>query len=108
MTWWENAITWGLSILVLGVSVWGVWVTKKSNKAVRRQSLEQELAQIDIEIKDIEAQQEDAKSRGLAETQHTFGCNVPNPYGGVVVMLELKKQALVDRKKEVKKQLQQL
>lgn len=108
MTWWENAITWGLSILVLGVSVWGVWVTKKSNKAVMRLNLEQELARINSEIDEIEAQQADADARGAAATQHIIGANVPNPYGGVVVMLELKKRNLQDRRAKIKKQLQQL
>ena len=108
MTWWENAITWGLSLLVLGVTIWGVWVTKKSNKAVMRQNLEQELAQIEADIKEIDAQQADAEARGAAETKNIYGVNVPNPYGGVSFMLELKKQALLDRKAKIKKQLQQL
>ena len=108
MMWWENAITWGLSLLVLGVSIWGVWVTKKSNKAVMRQNLEQELAQIEAEIKEIEAQQADAEARGQAATQHVYGVNVPNPYGGVSFMLELKKHTLIERRGNIIKQLEKI
>ena len=108
MTWWENAITWGLSLLVLGVTIWGVWVTKKSNKAVMRQNLEQELAQIDAEIKEIDAQQADAEARGHAATQNVYGVNVPNPYGGVSLMLEIKKHTLIERRGKVIAQLKQL
>lgn len=108
MMWWEYAITWGLSLLVLGVTIWGVWVTKKSNKAVMRQNLEQELAQIDAELKDIEAQQADADARGHEATRHIYGVDAPNPYGGTVFMLELKKRTLQDRRAKIITQLKQL
>ena len=81
---------------------------KKANKAAMRQNLEQELARIETDIKDIEAQQEDARGRGQAQTQHIFGTNIPNPYAGVIIMLEQKKQNLKDRKAEIIRQLQQL
>ena len=81
---------------------------KNANKAAMRQNLEQELARIETDIRNNEARQEDAKRRGQAETQHIYGCNVPNPYSGVIQSLEVNKQNLQDRKAEIIRQLQQL
>jgi predicted negative regulator of RcsB-dependent stress response len=97
-----------LSSATLIVSSLGILFGWKWHKDSKRQNLEQELARIEIELKEIDAQQADADARGAAATQHIIGANVPNPYGGVSFMLELKKQALLDRKAKIKKQLQQL
>jgi predicted negative regulator of RcsB-dependent stress response len=97
-----------LSSATLIVSSLGIFLGWKWHKDSKRQNLEQELARIEIELKEIDAQQADADARGAAATQHIIGANVPNPYGGVSFMLELKKQALLDRKAKIKKQLQQL
>ena len=54
MTWWENAITWGLSILVLGVTIWGIRSNKKDNKKIMRQNAQAEINRIQSEIYQID------------------------------------------------------
>lgn len=97
-----------LTAATLIVTSLGIWFGWRWHKETKRQSFEQELARIETDIKDIEAQQEDARGRGQAQTQHIYGTNIPNPYAGVIIMLEQKKQNLKDRKAEIIRQLQQL
>ena len=54
MTWWENMITWGLSVLVLGVTICGIRNNKKDNKALMRQNTQSEINRINSELYQIE------------------------------------------------------
>ena len=53
MTWWENAITWGLSAVVLGVTIWGIKNNKKDYKELMRQNTQSEINRINSEIYQI-------------------------------------------------------
>lgn len=97
-----------LTAATLIVTSLGIWFGWRWHKETKRQSLEQELARISAEINEIEAQRADAEARGKAEIKYITSACVPNPYGGVIVMLELKKRNLQNRQAEIKKQLQQL
>lgn len=103
-----NTIIIIISAATLLVSIAGIvfgWLWHKDS--VRR-NFKQELARIDIEIADIEAQQEDARIRGEAALSGIYSAGIPNPNGGVIAMLEFKKRALLVRKAEIERQLKQL
>lgn len=104
----ENITIICLTAATLIVSALGLFFGWRWHKVMRRQNLEQELARIDAELREIDALQADADARGAAATQHTFGVNVPNPYGGVSFMWELKKKTLQDRREEIIRQLEQI
>ena len=105
---WVSIIAMVFSGIGLIISVMALIQSKKSNKAAMRQNLEQELASINAEIKNIEAQQAEAEARGKAETRNITSACVPNPYEDVIQRLELKKQNLLGRKGEISRQLKQL
>lgn len=105
----ESTVIICLTAATLIVSSLGIWFGWIWHKAIKRQSLEQELAQIEADIKEIDAQQAEAEARGRAEMQHIYSANVqPNPYGGVSFMLELKKRTLIERRAKIITQLKQL
>lgn len=97
MTWWENLITWGLSILVLGVTIWGIRSNKKDNKKIMRQNAQAEINRIQSEIYQID------KETRLIEGEHS---NVFGHYQDVSQINRISE--LKARKKNLEQQLKQL
>lgn len=97
MTWWENAITWGLSLLVLGVTIWGIRSNKKDNKKIMRQNAQAEINRIQSEIYQID------KEIRLIEGEHSNTYGIYRDVSQTNRISELKA-----RKKNLEQQLKQL
>ena len=101
---WEAIISISLSVIILVVTVWGVCVTKKSNKAVMRQNLEIEYNGIMRDLADIDAQIRKEEVIGNEMNRHVYGIH-PNPLSQEIDALKRKQSILLRRKQEIEQQL---
>ena len=96
------------TIIGVVVACFAVCIAKRLNKAVLRQNLEIELNRTEIELKDVEAQIERAKTEGNAQTANIYGVQSSNPRVGEIFALMNKQNALEKRKAEIQTQLNEL
>ena len=96
-----------LTAATLIVSSLGIWFGWKWHKANIRHSLEQELAGIERDLANIEVEIEREKSAGHEQMSHIYGMVHPqaNPHIAEINALIEKKDVLLKRKQEIKKQL---
>lgn len=99
-----------LTAATLIVTSLGIWFGWRWHKATKRQSLEQELAGINRELADIAVQIEREKSAGHEQMSHIYGMvhQQANPHIAEINALIDKRDILLERKAEIKKQLEQL
>lgn len=100
---WISIIALVFSGIGTGVSIWAIFVAKKSNSKVLHQNLESELASIETEIADINVQIERAKNAPPPE--RVYGLRQFPHYAPEVKALNEKKNALLKRKQEIERQL---
>lgn len=99
---WVSIIAVVFSGIGVGVSIWAIIVAKKSNKAVLKQNLEKELAEIEQELADVEIQITEMQSK----PRRVYGVVRPmDPEWKKMHALEGKKNALLKRKQEIIQQL---
>jgi hypothetical protein len=101
---WESIISITIAAIGVGISILAFIEAKKANKIVLQQNTEKELADIDKEIVEINAQVARLEVEGEEKNSHIFGI-LPNPYQGTIDNLNKRKDFLLDRKQQIKKQL---
>ena len=101
---WESIISITIAAIGVGISILAFIEAKRANKAVLQQNREKELADIDKEIVGIDAQVERLEVEGEEKNSHIFGI-LPNPYQGTIDNLNKRKDFLLNRKQQIKKQL---
>ena len=101
---WESIISITIAAIGVGISILAFIEAKKANKAVLQQNREKELADIDKEIVEINAQVARLEVEGEEKNSHIFGI-LPNPYQGTIDNLNKRKDFLLNRKQQIKKQL---
>ena len=101
---WESIISITIAAIGVGISILAFIEAKKANKAVLQQNREKELADIEKEIVEINAQIARLEVEGEEKNSHIFGI-LPNPYQGTIDNLNKRKDFLLDRKQQIKKQL---
>ena len=101
---WESIISITIAAIGVGISILAFIEAKKANKAVLQQNREKELADIDKEIVEINAQVARLEVEGEEKNSHVFGI-LPNPYQGTIDNLNKRKDFLLNRKQQIKKQL---
>lgn len=100
----ESIISISIAAIGVGISIWAFIEAKKANKIVLQQNREKELADIDKEIVEINAKIERLKVEGEEKNSHIFGI-LPNPYQGTIDNLKQRKDSLLNRKQQIRKQL---
>lgn len=100
----ESIISITIAAIGVGISIWAFIEAKKANKAVLQQNREKELADIDKEIVEINAKIERLKVEGEEKNSHIYGF-LPNPYQGTIDNLKQRKDSLLNRKQQIRKQL---
>ena len=100
----ESIISISIAAIGVGISIWAFIEAKKANKIVLQQNREKELADIDKEIVEINAQVARLEVEGEEKNSHIFGIR-PNPYQETIDNLNKRKDFLLDRKQQIKKQL---
>lgn len=100
----ESIISITIAAIGVGISILAFIEAKKANKAVLQQNREKELADIDKEIVEINAKIERLKVEGEEKNSHIYGF-FPNPYQGTIDTLKQRKDSLLNRKQQIKKQL---
>lgn len=100
----ESIISVSIAAIGVGISIWAFIEAKRANKAVLQQNREKELADIDKEIVEINAQIAKLKADGEEKNSHIYGI-FPNPYQGTIDTLKQRKDSLLNRKQQIKKQL---
>ncbi|MBQ8387220.1 MAG: hypothetical protein IJX48_07235 [Paludibacteraceae bacterium] len=101
---WDSIISISIAAIGVGISIWAFIEAKKANKAVLQQNREKELADIDKEIVEINAKIERLKVEGEEKNSHIYGF-LPNPYQGTIDTLKQRKDSLLNRKQQIRKQL---
>ena len=101
---WESIISITIAAIGVGISILAFIEAKRANKAVLQQNREKELADIDKEIVEINAQVARLEVEGEEKNSHVFGI-LPNPYQGTIDNLNKRKDFLLNRKQQIKKQL---
>ena len=101
---WESIISITIAAIGVGISILAFIEAKRANKAVLQQNREKELADIDKEIVEINAQVARLEVEGEEKNSHIFGI-LPNPYQGTIDNLNKRKDFLLNRKQQIKKQL---
>ena len=101
---WESIISITIAAIGVGISILAFIEAKRANKIVLQQNREKELADIDKEIVEINAQVARLEVEGEEKNSHIFGI-LPNPYQGTIDNLNKRKDFLLDRKQQIKKQL---
>ena len=101
---WDSIISITIAAIGVGISILAFIEAKRANKAVLQQNREKELADIDKEIVEINAQVARLEVEGEEKNSHIFGI-LPNPYQGTIDNLNKRKDFLLDRKQQIKKQL---
>ena len=101
---WDSIISIIIAAIGVGISIWAFIEAKKANKAVLQQNREKELADIDKEIVEINAKIERLKVEGEEKNSHIYGF-LPNPYQGTIDTLKQRKDSLLNRKQQIRKQL---
>ena len=100
----ESIISISIAAIGVGISILAFIEAKKANKAVLQQNREKELTDIDKEIVEINAKIERLKVEGEEKNSHIYGF-FPNPYQGTIDTLKQRKDSLLNRKQQIKKQL---
>jgi hypothetical protein len=100
----ESIISISIAAIGVGISIWAFIEAKKANKAVLQQNREKELADIDKEIVEINAQIARLEVEGEEKNSHIYGI-FPNPYQGTIDNLNKRKDFLLNRKQQIRKQL---
>ena len=100
----ESIISISIAAIGVGISIWAFIEAKKANKIVLQQNREKELADIDKEIVEINAKIERLKVEGEEKNSHIYGF-FPNPYQGTIDNLNKRKDFLLNRKQQIRKQL---
>lgn len=100
----ESIISISIAAIGVGISIWAFIEAKKANKIVLQQNREKELADIDKEIVEINAKIERLKVEGEEKNSHIYGF-FPNPYQGTIDTLKQRKDSLLNRKQQIRKQL---
>ena len=101
---WVSIIAVIFSGIGVGVSIWAIIVAKKSNKAVLKQNLEKELADINKDLADIEVQIQRAAAEGEEQRRTIYGIH-SNPRIREIQALRNKRDTLLKRKQEIIQQL---
>lgn len=101
---WDSIISITIAAIGVGISILAFIEAKRANKAVLQQNREKELADIDKEIVEINAKIERLKVEGEEKNSHIFGI-LPNPYQGTIDNLNKRKDFLLNRKQQIRKQL---
>lgn len=101
---WDSIISIIIAAIGVGISIWAFIEAKKANKAVLQQNREKELADIDKEIVEINAQIARLEVEGEEKNSHIYGI-FPNPYQGTIDNLNKRKDFLLNRKQQIRKQL---
>ena len=101
---WDSIISIIIAAIGVGISILAFIEAKKANKAVLQQNREKELADIDKEIVEINAQLARLEVEGEEKNSHIFGI-LPNPYQGTIDNLNKRKDFLLSRKQHIRKQL---
>ena len=100
----DSIISITIAAIGVGISIWAFIEAKRANKAVLQQNREKELADIDKEIVEINAKIERLKVEGEEKNSHIYGF-FSNPYQGTIDTLKQRKDSLLNRKQQIKKQL---
>lgn len=100
----ESIISISIAAIGVGISIWAFIEAKRANKAVLQQNREKELADIDREIVEINAQIARLEVEGEEKNSHIYGI-FPNPYQGTIDNLKQRKDSLLNRKQQIRKQL---
>ena len=101
---WDSIISIIIAAIGVGISILAFIEAKRANKAVLQQNREKELADIDKEIVEINAQVARLEVEGEEKNSHIFGI-LPNPYQGTIDNLNKRKDFLLSRKQHIRKQL---
>lgn len=101
---WASLISITITAIGVGISILAFIEAKNANKAVLRQNTEKELADIDKEIVEINAQIARLEVEGEEKNSHIYGI-FPNPYQGTIDNLNKRKDVLLSRKQYIRKQL---
>lgn len=101
---WESIISITIAAIGVGISILAFIEAKKANKAVLQQNREKELADIEKEIVEINAQITRLEVEGEEKNSHIYGF-FPNPYQGTIDTLKQRKDSLLNRKQQIRKQL---
>ena len=100
----ESILSISIAAIGVGISILAFIEAKRANKAVLQQNREKELADIDKEIVEITAQVARLEVEGEEKNSHIFGI-LPNPYQGTIDNLNKRKDFLLNRKQQIRKQL---
>lgn len=100
----ESIISISIAAIGVGISILAFIEAKRANKAVLQQNREKELADIDKEIVEINAQIARLEVEGEEKNNHIYGI-FPNPYQGTIDTLKQRKDSLLNRKQQISKQL---
>ena len=101
---WDSIISITIAAIGVGISILAFIEAKRANKAVLQQNREKELADIDKEIVEINAQIARLEVEGEEKNSHIYGI-FPNPYQGTIDNLKQQKDSLLNRKQQIRKQL---
>lgn len=101
---WDSIISITIATIGVSISILAFIEAKRANKAVLQQNREKELADIDKEIVEINAQIAKLKADGEEKNSHIYGF-LPNPYQGTIDNLNKRKDFLLNRKQQIRKQL---
>lgn len=100
----DSIISITIAAIGVGISILAFIEAKRANKAVLQQNREKELADIDKEIVEINAQVARLEVEGEEKNSHIYGF-LPNPYQGTIDTLKQRKDSLLNRKQQIRKQL---
>ena len=100
----DSIISITIAAIGVGISILAFIEAKRANKAVLQQNREKELADIDKEIVEINAQVARLEVEGEEKNSHIYGF-FPNPYQGTIDTLKQRKDSLLNRKQQIRKQL---
>ena len=101
---WDSIISITIAAIGVGISILAFIEAKRANKTILRQNTEKELADIDKEIVEINAQVARLEVEGEEKNSHIYGI-FPNPYQGTIDNLKQQKNSLLNRKQQIRKQL---
>lgn len=100
----ESIISISIAAIGVGISILAFIEAKKANRVVLQQNKEKELADIDKELADINTQIAKLEVEGEEKNSHIYGI-LPNPYQGTIDNLKQRKDSLLNRKQQIRKQL---
>ena len=99
---WKFIISTSITIIGVGISIWAIFVAKKSQKETVLQSKLAELANIDKELKENNLEIHKLTTEGEERNSHIYGFH-PNPNQAQIDALERRNQYLINRKRELNK-----